>query len=72
MNRTHEVAGSTPAGSIPETGGHRSSAVEHSIRNRAVVGSIPTGGSAGVAQLVERNLAKVEVASSNLVTRSVG
>ena len=26
---------------------------------------------AGVAQLVERNLAKVEVTSSNLVTRSI-
>ena len=26
---------------------------------------------AGIAQLVERNLAKVEVASSNLVSRSV-
>ncbi len=26
--------------------------------------------SAGIAQLVERNLAKVEVASSNLVSRS--
>ena len=39
------------------------------MRNRAVVGSIPTGGLAGVAQLVERNLAKVEVAGSNPVTR---
>ena len=54
---------------------HRSSEVEHSIRNRAVVGSIPTGGlvestfvgHAGIAQLVERNLAKVEVAGSNPV-----
>ena len=57
---------------------HRSSEVEHSIRNRAVVGSIPTGGlvegrfaghagRAGIAQLVERNLAKVEVAGSNPV-----
>ena len=27
--------------------------------------------SAGIAQLVERNLAKVEVASSNLVSRSI-
>ncbi len=27
---------------------------------------------AGVAQLVERNLAKVEVASSSLVSRSIG
>ena len=52
---------------------HRSSGVEHSIRNRAVVGSNPTGGSrAGVAQLEERNLAKVEVAGSNQVTRSSG
>ena len=29
------------------------------------------GNSAGIAQLVERNLAKVEVASSNLVSRSI-
>ena len=29
-----------------------------------------TGLDAGIAQLVERNLAKVEVASSNLVSRS--
>jgi len=45
------------------------------------VGSIPARAStfdvadwlhvAGIAQLVERNLAKVEVASSNLVSRSI-
>ncbi len=37
------------------------------------VGSSPTWGTkiyAGIAQLVERNLAKVEVASSSLVSRS--
>ena len=58
---------------------HRSSGVEHSIRNRAVVGSIPTGGSlhlrhsgiAGVAQLVEHQLPKLRVAGSNPVSRSV-
>ena len=32
---------------------------------------IPIKSSAGIAQLVERNLAKVEVASSNLVSRSI-
>jgi hypothetical protein len=54
---------------------HRSSGVEHSIRNRAVVGSIPTGGSdgagdAGVAQLVEHQLPKLRVAGSSPVSRS--
>ena len=33
-------------------------------------GCILTNAKAGIAQLVERNLAKVEVASSNLVSRS--
>ena len=36
----------------------------HSLR------CILTNSKAGIAQLVERNLAKVEVASSNLVSRS--
>ncbi len=52
--------------------------VEQRTENPRVVGSIPTGGttvlfrtvSAGVAHPVERHLAKVEVASSSLVTRS--
>ena len=46
--------------------------VEQRIENPRVVGSIPTGGTkyAGVAHLVERHLAKVEVASSSLVARS--
>ena len=46
--------------------------VEQRIENPRVVGSIPTGGTkdAGVAHPVERHLAKVEVASSSLVTRS--
>ena len=56
--------------------------VEQRTENPRVVGSIPTGGtnkkswnsasrqSASVAHLVERHLAKVEVASSSLVTRS--
>jgi hypothetical protein len=59
-NRTAEVRGSTPLSSIrvrQQVGawdgrrgeyapaGHRSSEVEHSIRNRAVVSSILTGGS---------------------------
>ena len=46
--------------------------VEQWTENPRVVGSIPTGGtiSAGVAHPVERHLAKVEVASSSLVTRS--
>src|SRR5690606_36726780 len=54
---------------------HRSSGVEHSIRNRAVVGSNPTGGSrytavlAGVAQLVEHQLPKLRVAGSSPVSR---
>ena len=47
--------------------------VEQRTENPRVVGSIPTGGHhfyAGLAHLVERHLAKVEVASSSLVTRS--
>ena len=50
--------------------------VEHSIRNRAVIGSIPICGSfdvgiAGVAQLVERQLPKLDVVGSNPITRLV-
>ena len=46
--------------------------VEQWTENPRVVGSIPTGGTkyADVAHLVERHLAKVEVASSSLVIRS--
>ena len=47
--------------------------VEQRTENPRVVGSIPTGSTilAGLAHLVERHLAKVEVASSSLVTRSI-
>ena len=47
--------------------------VEQGTENPRVVGSIPTGGTknADVAHLVERHLAKVEVASSSLVIRSI-
>ena len=48
--------------------------VEQGTENPRVVGSIPTGAtilSAGLAHLVERHLAKVEVASSSLVIRSM-
>ena len=45
--------------------------VEQRTENPRVVGSIPTEGTiADLAHLVERHLAKVEVASSNLVIRS--
>ena len=46
--------------------------VEQWTENPRVVGSIPTGSTkyADVAHLVERHLAKVEVASSSLVVRS--
>ena len=47
--------------------------VEQVTENPRVVGSIPTGGTTGyadLAHLVERHLAKVEVASSSLVIRS--
>ncbi len=46
--------------------------VEQRTENPRVVGSIPTEGTifAGLAHLAERHLAKVEVASSNLVARS--
>ena len=48
--------------------------VEQGTENPRVVGSIPTGGTinADLAHLVERHLAKVEVASSSLVIRSIG
>ena len=46
--------------------------VEQETENLRVVGSIPTGGTinADLAHLVERNLAKVEVAGSSPVIRS--
>ena len=46
--------------------------VEQGTENPSVIGSIPIGGTinADVAHPVERHLAKVEVASSSLVTRS--
>ena len=46
--------------------------VEQGTENPCVVGSIPTGGtiSADLAHLVERHLAKVEVAGSSPVIRS--
>ena len=47
--------------------------VEQGTENPRVVGSIPTGGttfSADLAHLVERDLAKVEVAGSSPVIRS--
>ena len=40
------------------------------ILNVTSLGGILSNSKAGIAQLVERNLAKVEVASSNLVSRS--
>ena len=48
--------------------------VEQGTENPRVVGSIPIGGTiyADLAHLVERHLAKVEVASSSLVIRSKG
>ena len=47
--------------------------VEQGTENPCVVGSIPTGGtiSADLAHLVERHLAKVEVAGSSPVIRSI-
>ena len=46
--------------------------VEQGTENPRVVGSIPTGGTTlcGSGSVVERHLAKVNVASSNLVFRS--
>src|SRR5688572_3343539 len=48
-NRTAEVRGSTPLSSTVKPVRHCGSGVEHSIRNRAVVGSIPTSGLSGLA-----------------------
>ena len=51
--------------------------VEQRTENPRVVGSIPTGGTSGIdryadlAHLVERDLAKVEVAGSSPVIRSM-
>ena len=47
--------------------------VEQGTENPRVDGSIPSGGTipAALAHLVERHLAKVEVASSSLVIRSI-
>ena len=47
--------------------------VEQWTENPRVAGSIPAGGTtyADLAHLVERHLAKVEVASSSLVIRSI-
>ena len=52
--------------------------VEQRTENPRVVGSIPTGGTSGsgryfadLAHLVERDLAKVEVAGSSPVIRSI-
>ena len=70
----------------PDSGRHYASvaqSVEQGTENPRVIGSIPIGGTiflcilrkeytfyAAVAHLVERHLAKVEVASSSLVGRS--
>ncbi len=43
--------------------------VEYNARLTSI-GSDDAGSNAGIAQLVERNLAKVEVGSSNLLSRS--
>ena len=59
--------------------GRVAQSVEQRIENPRVVGSTPTGGtthriamsSAALAHPVERHLAKVEVASSSLVGRSI-
>ena len=47
--------------------------VEQGTENPRVVGSVPTGGTtyADLAHLVERDLAKVEVAGSSPVIRSI-
>ena len=79
---TLEVDGSSPfrvaiyAGEQSKRSAQHASvaqSVEQGTENPRVVGSIPTGGTmdAGVAHPVERHLAKVEVASSSLVTRSI-
>ncbi len=59
----------------PHPGRHYASvaqSVEQGTENPRVIGSIPIGGTiyADLAHLVERHLAKVEVASSSLVIRS--
>ena len=62
----------------PHSGRHCFASVAQSVEQRTenprVDGSIPSGStiSADLAHLVERHLAKVEVASSSLVIRSIG
>ena len=45
--------------------------VEQGTENPRVIGSIPIGGTINADDPVERHLAKVEVASSSLVIRSI-
>ena len=62
--------GSNP---IPVANASVAQLVEQGTENPRVVGSIPTGGTifADLAHLVERHLAKVEVAGSRPVIRSI-
>ena len=64
-----QTTGSSP---VPSTYAGVAQLVEQGTENPRVIGSIPIGGTlyAAVAHLVERHLAKVEVASSSLVGRS--
>ena len=69
---TQEIASSSLVG--PAIYGSVAQSVEQRTENPRVDGSIPSGStiSADLAHLVERHLAKVEVASSSLVIRSIG
>ena len=69
---TQEIASSSLVGTAIY--GFVAQSVEQRTENPRVDGSIPSGStiSADLAHLVERHLAKVEVASSSLVIRSIG
>ena len=66
--------GSTPIQVANMANASVAQSVEQGTENPRVIGSIPIGGTifADLAHLVERHLAKVEVASSSLVIRSNG
>ena len=74
MNGIHEVRGSIPLASTL----HRPPSVletppnmqQQRLRGQGPVATIPSVGLAGIAQLVEHNLAKVGVAGSSPVSRS--
>ena len=69
VNGIHEVRGSIPLASI-RAGGAAAGANQRSCARWAEYSRFRTRSAAGIAQLVEHNLAKVGVAGSSPVSRS--